>query len=144
MKFHPHLHILTNSNIDFNSKFDKLWRKTILTNLKLKSNKYYYGYYVWSDIIKSEQIARYIGRYVRHPPIANGRIMKCNKGSITFFYRNNRKDKIIVKKSLLDFISSIIQHIPPEQFKMIRYYGVYSGRRINCYYRNLRRGRRFS
>lgn len=126
MKFHPHLHIITNSNIDFNSKFNKLWRKTILGNLKLTSDKYYYGYYVWFDAIKSEGIAKYIGRYVRHPAIANGRILKCNKWSITFFYRDNHKDKIIVKKPVLDFISSLIQHIPPEQFKMIRYYGAYS------------------
>lgn len=126
MKINPHLHILTNSNIDFNSKFNKLWRKMIPTNLNLKSNKYYYGYYVWSDAIKSKKISKYIARYVRHPAIANGRIMKYDKGNVEFFYLDNNKNKVIVKKTVFDFISSLIQHIPPRQFKMIRYYGIYS------------------
>ena len=55
---------MTSLNMDFDSKFNKLWRETILKNLKLKSNKYYYGYYVWSDnkIGNPKLIAKYIGR----------------------------------------------------------------------------------
>jgi len=30
------------------------------------------------------------------------------------------------KKSVYDFISSLIQHIPPKQFRMMRHYGAYS------------------
>lgn len=125
MKFHPHLHILTNSDINFNHKFNKLWRKTILRNLNVTSNKYYYGYYVWSDIIKSKEIAKYIGRYVRHPAIANGRIVDYSKEKIKFFYLDNKNNMIYITKSITPFITSLIQHIPPEQFKMIRYYGAY-------------------
>ena len=123
MKFNPHLHIITNSNINFNFKFNKLWRKTILSNLKLTSNKYYYGYYVWSDNIKSKKIAKYIGRYVRHPAIANGRIISYHKKRIAFFYRDNQRNEIIVRKPVNNFITSLIQHIPPPQFKIVRYYG---------------------
>jgi len=126
MKFHPHLHIIINSNINFDFKFNKIWRKTVLNNLKLTSNKYYYGYYVSFNDIKSKKIAKYIGRYVRHPAIANGRIIKYNKENVTFFYKDNEKNKIIIKKSVFDFIQSLIQHTPPKQFKMIRYYGAYS------------------
>jgi hypothetical protein len=128
MKFHPHLHITTNSNINFDYKFNKLWRKIILSNLKIKSNKYYYGYYVWSDneILRPKQIAKYIGRYVRHPAIANGRIIGYDKKRIVFFYRDNQRNEIIVKKSVNNFITSLIQHIPPPQFKIVRYYGAYS------------------
>ena len=126
MKFHPHLHILTNHDINFNYKFNKLWRKIILNNLRIASNQYYYGYYVWSDSIQSKNIAKYIGRYVRHPVIANGRIIRYNKKNVTFFYSDNNKNKVIVKKSVLDFISLLIQHIPPNQFKMTRHYGAYS------------------
>ena len=67
-----------------------------------------------------------MARYVRHPAIANGRIIKYNKENVTFFYEDNEKNKIIIKKSVFDFIQSLIQHTPPKQFKMIRYYGAYS------------------
>ncbi|MBS3114671.1 transposase [Candidatus Woesearchaeota archaeon] len=30
-----------------------------------------------------------------------------------------------------NFINSLIQHIPPEQFKIIRYYGIYSRNQRN-------------
>ena len=133
MKFHPHLHIITNSNIDFNSKFNKLWRKVILSNLKLTSNRYYYGYYVWSDkqIIRLKVIAEYIGRYVRHPVIANGRIVHYGKKEIIFSYKDSQENKMLIKKSINGFITSLIQHIPPKQFKMIRYYGAY-GRNVSA------------
>ena len=119
---------MTNLNMDFNSKFNKLWRKTILNNLKRTSNKYYYGYYVWYDnkIVNPKLIAKYIGRYVRHPAIANGRIAKYNKRHITFFYKDAYGNNILVRKSVRNFIACLIQHIPPKQFKTIRYYGAYS------------------
>ncbi|MDP3766165.1 MAG: transposase [Nanoarchaeota archaeon] len=128
MKFNPHLHIMTNLNINFDSKFNKLWRKVILKNLKSTSNKYYYGYYVWSDnkIIKPKLIAKYIGRYVRHPAIANARIAEYNKRYVKFFYKDAHRRNLLVRKSVRNFISSLIQHIPPKQFKTIRYYGAYS------------------
>ena len=43
--------------------------------------------------------------------------------------------KIYVKKSVMDFISCLIQHIPPEQFKVVRYYGMY-GKNPHRYYNN--------
>ena len=126
MKFHPHLHILTNSDINFNCKFNKLWRKTILNSLNLTSNKYYYGYYVWSDNIKSKNIAKYIGKYVRHPAIANSRITEYNRKYVKFYYNGIQQQRIYARKSTADFITCLIQHIPPKQFKMIRYYGYYN------------------
>ena len=132
MKFNPHLHIMANLNMDFNSRFNKLWRKTVLNNLKLSSNKYYYGYYVWSNnkVINPKQIAKYIGRYVRHPAIANGRISEYNKRYVTFFYKDDHKSKILIRKSIMNFVACIIQHIPPKQFKTIRYYGVYTKNKV--------------
>ena len=127
MKFHPHLHILTNSDVNFNYKFNRIWRKIVLNDLGLSSNRYYYGYYVWSEKGNlPKQIAKYSARYVRHPAIANGRILFYNKSKVTFFYKDSQDKNIIVTKPISNFITSLIQHIPPKQFKMIRYYGVYS------------------
>jgi hypothetical protein len=128
IKFHPHLHILTNSNINFNSKFNKFWRRIVLNNLRVLSNRYSYGYYVWSEKgnLNPKKVAKYAARYVRHPAIANGRIVDYGKNRITFYYKDYNGDKIFVTKKITNFITSLVQHIPQKQFKMIRYYGVYA------------------
>ena len=76
--------------------------------------------------IKNRQLSKYIARYVRHPAIANGRIAGYNKKEITFYYSDNEDKEVYITKSMNNFISSLIQHIPPKQFKMIRHYGLYS------------------
>jgi hypothetical protein len=89
-------------------------------NLNISSDLYAYGYYVWSKDVEIDAIAKYVGRYVRHPVISNRKILSYDMDSITFLKDN--------KKSITDFISSLIQHIPPKNFKIVRYYGSYSRR----------------
>jgi hypothetical protein len=145
LKFHPHLHTIAangffsnkfNSfDVSFKSKFNRLWRSEVLKNLHVSLDKYRYGFYVWSDeehLNKDKQLIKYIGRYVRHPAIANGRIIDYTKKGITFYYRDNQDNDIFITKKITSFITSLIQHIPPKQFKLIRYYGAYSRKnRIN-------------
>lgn len=130
MKFNPHLHVLTNCNLKFSCKFNKIWRRIVLNNLKVISNRYYYGYYVWSEKrnLHPKKVVKYAARYVRHPAIANGRIIDYNKRGVTFYYKDNKDNEIFVTKGITNFITSLIQHIPPKQFKLIRYYGAYSRR----------------
>jgi len=127
MKFNPHLHIISNLNKPLMKKFNKTWREIILHSFKMPYDKYYYGYYVHPGrrIIPKKQIAKYTGRYVRHPAIANGRIIAYDKKRVTFFYKDNLMRKITITRTVNDFISSLIQHIPPKQFKIVRYYGKY-------------------
>jgi transcriptional antiterminator len=81
--------------------------------------KHSYGYYVWSsETIPKQTIAKYIARYVKHPAIANSRIKKYDKEGVTFSYKN-AFNELLVKKSVNNFITSLIQHIPPKQFKMV-------------------------
>ena len=94
--------------------------------------RYTNGFYVWlhkrGTIKHPKVIAKYVGRYVRHPAIANSRI-DCFDGKMVKFHFTNSDDKRIdVVMSVEKFISSLIQHIPPPQFKMIRYYGAYARR----------------
>ncbi|MDP3698205.1 MAG: transposase [Nanoarchaeota archaeon] len=135
LKFHPHLHLIAAEGyfsdntfipepIFFKSKFNKMWRAVVLNKLGVSLENYHYGFYVWCDH-KSTFSINYVGRYVRHPAIANSRIIVYDKNNITFFYKDNQSKKIVITKSVDDFISSLVQHIPPKQFKIIRYYGVY-------------------
>ena len=154
MKFQPHLHLLiTEGGFDKSGRFvsckyvpadgfRKKWQYEVLKNFQaygLPNNvgtqmykKYTNGFYVWlhkrGRIHHPKLIAKYVGRYVRHPAIANSRITYFD-GNIVKFYYVNSDDKIVnVIMEINDFITALIQHIPPLQFKMIRYYGAYARR----------------
>lgn len=89
------------------------------------------GFYVYAPKQKGnvkEQL-RYIGRYMRRPAIGINRIEAYDGQQVTFKY----VDKIDGKEkretlTVEAFISRLIRHIPDEQFKTIRYYGMYARR----------------
>jgi len=87
-----------------------------------------------------KQLAKYVARYVRHPAIADSRILYFDEKSVIFYYIDHRTQKrITVVMEVDDFIKAIIQHIPEPQFKMIRHYGAYARRGKKIYKRHLRR-----
>jgi len=92
------------------------------------------GFYVHAPKQKGnvkEQL-RYIGRYIRRPAIGLNRIEEYDGQNVTFNYHDKTDGK---KKSetvsVEEFISRLIRHIPDEQFKTIRHYGMYSRRSKN-------------
>ena len=155
LKCNPHVHtIVTEGGFDSGGNFvqlgqyipydliHKVWQREVLTALKkyLPSDfidylfrKYPNGFaaYVKPErITSSERLAQYIGRYVRHPAIANSRIDRYNGEAVGFFYEDRQKArhrKILIAD---EFISAIIQHLPDRNFRLIRYYGMYSRRKI--------------
>lgn len=161
LNFKPHLHLLiTEGGFDSNNNFiheyfipaksfRKKWQFHVLKVLQscglptsLASQcygKYHSGFYVWVDgagrIKNIKTVSKYLGRYVRHPSIANSRIVKYENGMVTFYYRiSPDSDEIkFVSKPVDDFIESILQHLPESQFKMIRYYGAYSRNNVKTY-----------
>ena len=75
-----------------------------------------------------EQLA-YIARYIRRPAIALRRIEEYDGEYVTFrYYDKLDQQEKVEKVSVEEFIARIIRHIPDEQFKTIRHYGVYSRR----------------
>jgi len=155
VKFQPHVHsIVTEGGFSKDGKFISLgryisynalhrkWQYEILNALRKyvsKSiideafRKYPKGFcvYVRPEQIKSSKyLAKYIGRYVRHPAIANSRIIAYNGEAVRFYYKDN-KNALHYKIMLVnDFISAIIQHIPEKNERLVRYYGIYSRRKI--------------
>lgn len=72
----------------------------------------------------------YIGRYIRRPAIAVERIVSYDGEQVVFRYHDKTDDTEKEETVTVEaFISRLIRHIPDEQFKMIRHYGVY-GRRV--------------
>lgn len=158
MKFHPHLHLLVTEGVfDEKGKFHKInhfpaegfrrcWRYVVLQRFQklgfpnhiatyLYNN--YDGFYVWvhkrGRIKHPKLIARYVGRYVRHPAIANRRITFFN-GKEVYFYYDDEGEIVNVFMTAEEFITALIQHIPPANFKMVRYYLAYSRRRKTCFF----------
>lgn len=80
-------------------------------------------------IISHKRLAQYIGRYVRHPAIANSRINRYNGEAVRFSYLNHEGKR--VQKIMLahEFIAALVQHIPEKQFRMVRYFGGYARRK---------------
>jgi hypothetical protein len=90
------------------------------------------GFYAYlppeSRITSKRMIAKYVGRYVRHPAIANCRLYGYDGESVTFWYKDNQDVVHFRTMPVFEFIRSLVQHIPEKNFKMIRYYGAYCRR----------------
>lgn len=75
----------------------------------------------------TKKAARYMARYVRHPAIADGRIVGYDTENVTFIYERDKKTHTVVMNKY-EFIHNVIKHIPDKNFKMVRYFGIH-GRR---------------
>jgi len=89
------------------------------------------GFYVYAPKRKGDVKAQlgYIGRYIRRPAIAVQRIKEYDGKYVVFTYHDKtdgteKEEQVTVE----EFISRLIRHIPDEQFKTIRHYGVYARR----------------
>ena len=80
---------------------------------------------------------KYIGRYLGRPVIASSRIDSYDpiKDEVCYHYdRHEDEKRVDVKLSALEFAKLLIVHIPDENFKMLRYYGLYSTKTAHCEY----------
>jgi len=164
MKFNPHIHALITEGgfknngewIDVNvfpyKMLRRAWQYQVLTNLKealentLENNRlidslfdrYPEGFYVRAKdtIIGEKGMIRYIGRYIRHPAIAESRIEFYDGKIVGFWYLDDDEVKHHVEMKVEEFISAVIGHIPDRQFKTIRHYGIYS-RGLKRHFRRL-------
>ncbi len=89
------------------------------------------GFYVYAPKSRgnvTEQL-RYIGRYMRRPAIGLNRIVAYDGDFVTFTYMDKKTGAEETETMMVEeFIKCLIRHIPDEQFKVIRHYGIYSRR----------------
>lgn len=75
----------------------------------------------------AKSAAKYIGRYMSRPAIAESRIIRWNDKEVEFWYEDSETQKIEkVTMPILQFIGRLVSHIPEKQFKMVRHYGIYA------------------
>ena len=157
LKWNPHVHMMVTEggkgnitewrhirHISYES-LRKRWQKILLDEVtsisgntkevKLLKNKLYKekdkGFYVYAktEIKSAKTAAKYVGRYVGRPAIAESRILKYDGKNVTYKYTRHEDNKVIVETvHVYEFIKRIIRHIPEKNFKMIRYFGIYSRR----------------
>jgi len=108
----------------------KYVRRTTENQILLES-LYYHRYRKGFNVkviktkIPKKELIRYIARYVRHPAISDRRIVGYDSKTVTILCEAKGKTWY-VKFTVEEFITRLIQHIPAKNFKMIRYYGLYS------------------
>ena len=157
--FNVHLHILVTEggldqfNLWHNIHFipydllRKKWQFLLLTQLRRKLpqnpkyiqiidhlfSQYKNGFYIngLSKLNSARYAAKYLGRYMAKPAIAQSRIINYDKDSqtVTFFYDDHStKQRKTLTLPILQFIGRLISHIPPKHFKLVRWFGLYSRR----------------
>jgi len=87
------------------------------------------GFQVYPDSFypKGLEAAKYIGRYLGHPPLATSHLTAYNGQQVTYWYIDTATDeKQTVTCSALDFISRLVPHIPPKGMQLVRYVGLYA------------------
>jgi putative transposase len=69
---------------------------------------------------------------VRRPPIAQRRITRIEKGSITFWAKDKKRRRLVdVQYTVKEFIDSWIQHIPQRYQHCMRYFGLFAPRAVS-------------
>lgn len=154
LKWNPHVHVLvTEGAAGANTMWKNInfvpylmlrlrWQKLLLDELekrvgkkefrKLKNQLYKEknnGFYVYGkgEVKSEKQAIQYVGRYTGRPPIAESRILSYDGKKVRFFYVRHEDGKRVEEEiDAIEFIKRLIVHIPEEQFKMIRYYGIYA------------------
>jgi hypothetical protein len=126
-------------------KLRKIWQYECLTELRrvLPARReirhlidrlfkqYANGFYVHAEpkVENGQGIGRYIGRYIRHPAIADTRILAYDGAMVTFYYEDHQGTRYEQTLSVLEFLHGVVRHIPPQHFKMVRYFGLYAPRK---------------
>ena len=85
--------------------------------------------YIGERLETAEYTAKYIGRYAKRPCISETKIdyYSREKQTVAFTYKDKfTKTDIQKNLSAEEFIGRLIRHIPEENFRMIRYYGIYA------------------
>lgn len=155
LKFNPHIHALvTEGALDKNKEWKrveyisyeylrKAWQKLLLDLLqkwypeseKVKElvnelyGRYKHGFYVNAEqkMKDAKGAAKYIGRYLARPAIAEYRIVSYDGEKVHFWYEDHQTGKRVdAVVPVFKFLYDLLQHIPPKHFRMVGRFGLYS------------------
>lgn len=154
-KWNPHIHVLITEGASGHSivwrpfkhipysMLRKRFQDTLIDLLCQKLDKdsfyplecylfktYKDGFYVYAKpnpSTDSKKVVDYVVRYTGRPAMAQSRITHYDGQQVTFWYqRHEDHQKVTETLHAIDFIKRLIIHIPDQQFKTVRYYGLYA------------------
>jgi hypothetical protein len=80
----------------------------------------------------SDKVLQYLARYVHRVAITNNRILAIENDQVTFRYKETGKQKKkwqnrwkTMTLPVLKFMARFLQHMPPQGFHKVRYYGLW-------------------
>lgn len=116
-------------------KMEKYFGKNKFKHVKNQMYlKYKNGFYVNNKLeddgykFKSiEELIKYVTRYCSRPVIAESRVLKYDGENVTWSYSDHTHEEYHeVTDKVFNFITKLLRHLLPSNFKSIRYYGFYN------------------
>jgi hypothetical protein len=160
LNFNSHLHILVSrgglsktdgqwiTNLEFHrNALMRMWRFAVITylrevfkamsgssdiHLREELRKQYER---WWNIrmdrsMPKSHFLKYACRYVRHPPIAQRRIVEIKDGKVTFWTKDLKlKQRVTTQCTLVEFVTRLFPHVKDEYEHAIRYFGLLAPRK---------------
>lgn len=81
----------------------------------------------------SQKLIDYLGRYIHRVAITNRRIKSIHNGKVSFEFKDSRDSRWkIMTLPAEEFIRRFLQHVLPQGFHKVRYYGLLSPRNRTC------------
>lgn len=97
----------------FNQIDERVWKKEWVVDLE--------------PVGSGEAAFKYLAPYIFRVAISNNRILKLEGGKVTFKYKDSATDQIRFSTvTAEEFIRRFLQHVLPERFVKVRYYGLLS------------------
>jgi len=114
-------------SVIFRAKFRDLLKKTELFN-QVDARVWRKEWVVHSEAVGTGEAAfKYLAPYVFRVAISNKRIVKFEDGHVTFKYKDSATDQVkYATVSAEEFMRRFLQHVLPERFVKVRYYGLLS------------------
>jgi hypothetical protein len=111
----------------FRAKVRDLLKKTELFD-EVDQQVWKKSWVVHSEPVGTGEAAfKYLAPYVFRVAISNNRILKLDDGRVTFKYKDSATDQQRISTvSAEEFIRRFLQHVLPERFVKVRYYGLMS------------------
>ena len=114
-------------SVIFRAKLRDLLKKTELFD-QVDGRVWKKEWVVHSEPVGGGEAAfKYLAPYVFRVAISNSRILKLEDGEVTFKYKDSATDQVrFCPLSAEEFIRRFLQHVLPERFVKVRYYGLLS------------------
>lgn len=150
LRYHPHVHYIVTGgglatddtwrpsrpdflvpvkalSVLFRAKFRDALKKPALFSL-VDEHVWHKDWVVHCEPVdRGQEAFRYLAPYIFRVAISNNRILTLAEGAVTFQYKESATDQ--VKTSTVpaeEFIRRFLQHVLPDRFVKVRYYGLLS------------------